>query len=68
MSLSFYSNDSRRVSLSHPLPFESVFLRVCAFETQLWQKKAWKSVEKILDLYGHKEYKALGQVLENLNV
>ena len=33
MSLSFYSNDHRRISLPHPLPFESVFLRVCAFET-----------------------------------
>ena len=37
MSLSFYSNDHRRISLPHPLPFESVFLRVCSFETQLWQ-------------------------------
>ena len=33
MSLSFYSNDHRRISLPHPLPFESVFLRVCSFET-----------------------------------
>ena len=37
MSLSFYSIDHRRISLPHPLPFESVFLRVCAFETQLWR-------------------------------
>ena len=34
MSLSFYSNYHRRISLPYPLPFESVFLRVCAFETQ----------------------------------
>ena len=34
MSLSFYSNDHRRVSLPHPLPFESVFLGVYAFEIQ----------------------------------
>ena len=33
MSLLSYSNDHRRISLPHPLPFESVFLRVCAFET-----------------------------------
>ena len=33
MSLSFYSIDHKRISLLHPLPFESVFLRVCAFET-----------------------------------
>ena len=37
VSLSFYSNDHRRISLPHPPPFESVFLRVRAFETQLWQ-------------------------------
>ena len=37
MSLSFHSNCHRRISLPHPLPFESVFLRVCAFETQFWQ-------------------------------
>ena len=37
MSLSFYSKDHRRISLPHPLPFKSVFLRVGAFETQLWQ-------------------------------
>ena len=37
MSLSFYSNDHRRISSPHPLPFESVFLWVCTFETQLWQ-------------------------------
>ena len=37
VSLSFYSNDHKKISLPHPLPFESVFLRVCAFETQLWQ-------------------------------
>ena len=35
VSFSFYSNDHRRISLPHPLPFESVFLRVRAFETQL---------------------------------
>ena len=34
MSLSIYSNDHRRISLPHPLPFEIVFPRVCAFETQ----------------------------------
>ena len=33
MSLSFYSNNHRRISLPHPLPIESEFLRVCAFET-----------------------------------
>ena len=33
MSGSFYSNDHRRISLPHPLPFESGVLRVCAFET-----------------------------------
>ena len=38
MSLSFYSNDHRRISLPHPLPVESVFLGVCAFETKLWHK------------------------------
>ena len=37
MSLSFYSNYHRRISLPHPLPFESVFFRVCSFETQLCQ-------------------------------
>ena len=31
MSLSLCSNDHRRISLPHPLPFESVFLGVCAF-------------------------------------
>ena len=31
-----YSKDNRKKSLPHPLPFESVFLRVCSFETQLW--------------------------------
>ena len=51
MSLSFYSIDHRRISLPHPLPFESVFLRVCAFETQLWKNKAWKSVRIIFDLW-----------------
>ena len=51
MSLSFYSNDHRRISLPHPLPFESVFLRVCSFETQLWQNWAWKLVIMILDLW-----------------
>ena len=33
MSLSFYSIDHRRISLPHPLSFESLFLRVCVFET-----------------------------------
>ena len=37
MSLSFYSNDHRRISVPHPLPFESMFLRLSAFETQLCQ-------------------------------
>ena len=37
MSLSFYLNYHRIISLPQPLPFESVFLRVCAFETQLWE-------------------------------
>ena len=51
MSLSFYLIDHRRISLPHPLPFESVFLRVCAFEPQLWKNNAWKSVRMILDLW-----------------
>ena len=33
MLLSFYFIDHKIISLPHPLPFESVFLRVCAFET-----------------------------------
>ena len=35
MSLSFCSNDHSRIYLPHPLSFESVFLGVSEFETQL---------------------------------
>ena len=28
-------DDNKRISLPHPLPFESAFLRVCAFEIEL---------------------------------
>ena len=38
MSLSFYLNGHRRISFTHPQSFESVFLGVCVFENQLWQK------------------------------
>ena len=51
MSLSFYSKDHRRIPLPHPLPFESVFLGVCSFETRLWQNSAWESVTMVLDLW-----------------
>ena len=50
MSFSFCSNDHRGISLPHPLPFESGFLGVCIFETQLLQNLALKSVTIILGL------------------
>ena len=50
MPIPFYWNDHLTISLPNPLPFESVLLGVCGFETQLWQNKAWESVLLITDL------------------
>ena len=49
ISLSICQNDHRRIYLTHPLPFESVFLGVCAFETVM-AELALKSVTLVLDL------------------
>ena len=58
----FSSNDQIK-NLTPPLPYESGFYGIGAFETQLKHTLTWERL-----LYGHKQQNSLAHVLQSLNI